>query len=1171
MRTHLLALTAIFALKAATASGQLTWGSNGAGGTGTWNVTASNWWNGSVNAAWLTNGQAIFAGTAGTVTLSGAPLSLTPSASKLTFNVPGYTLQGTGLYGVPGGLTIETNANATINSSINPYGPFPGTLIKMGAATLTVANSVDIFDRVAINNGEIKFTGTATGSGVSSYSFADAPGVFLTLGQSGSSAFTVYGLSGGGVNGGTVRPGNIAGTQTLQTTLGGGSFAGSLQDNDAGILALSVIASGFQELTGVNTYTGATAVNSGTLAFSRGGSALNSPVTIFSGTLLLDNTDTPLTDRLSDTAPIRIGGTLAFKGNGSAPLTERLGPLQFAATRGMVLITPNPGQPATLVFDSLAPRSAIETGVISFQGQNLGVVSGPGIASVRFTHAPALVGGGGGDGTPNLGILPAALGLSGSGGSFVTYGANGIRPLSDAEYGGDFSGAGVLGNVSLNTPRAILGSATINSLRLQTGGAVIGGDLLTVGSGMILAQSASGPITVSVLDFGTREGIITTDGDLAISSTILGGNPVSGVIKNGAGRLSLTGAGNFTGAINISSGTLNVRNASALGDTSSAVSIQFGAALEIQGGIAVGAKPLTIRGRGPTILGGVRSLGGFRSLGGSNSWDGAATLLTPTIRVDADSLAFNGPISLTGTCTKDGPGTLIFRNAITGSSGGIWVREGAVVSQATGGSPFGDGTNVLEGGTVVVAPAGAGADVVLRMSASVISSIPLQYSGPATSALVLAKGANRSLTLTVGPGSSNPFFRGSFSTLVLAPSGGIGALGASERLQNGSLTPGLIPLVNGIFNPSLVAQDNDVAQSADFLTYNATIGFLKAAYSAGTILQTAGAQAIFNATTPQALTADASVYALKNNGQGINLNGKTLTLGAGGLTSPGGLIFNGGSIMGGTLARASTNEIIVYTSLAGGAISSSIGIVTAPVNLTAFGPGVLTLTGDTIGTIRVNSGRLNLGGVLTGGIDLAPAATLSGTGKVTARVAGGTVAPGNSAGILTAGSTASAVTSSVTTSYAFEFTSLGTPDFGSPAASGNDVLRLTDLTTPFGSALSSANEIDVYFNLTTGVHLGDTFFGGFFTDKNAPFDNSVLGATWRVFLADPLGDIDFNGTKYRASTDRVAVSTVPQTANFGAGNVNGYITRVTVVPEPGVAASLFAGICALFFGARRRE
>ena len=82
-----------------------------------------------------------------------------------------------------------------------------------------------------------------------------------------------------------------------------------------------------------------------------------------------------------------------------------------------------------------------------------------------------------------------------------------------------------------------------------------------------------------------------------------------------------------------------------------------------------------------------------------------------------------------------------------------------------------------------------------------------------------------------------------------------------------------------------------------------------------------------------------------------------------------------------------------------------------------------------------------------------------------------------------------------------------------------------------------------------------------------------VGALWRVFLASPLGDTDFNGTKYRASNNGVLVSTVPQTANFGAGNVNGYITRVTIVPEPGVMASLLAGMAGLLGGAgfRRRH
>ncbi len=426
--------------------------------------------------------------------------------------------------------------------------------------------------------------------------------------------------------------------------------------------------------------------------------------------------------------------------------------------------------------------------------------------------------------------------------------------------------------------------------------------------------------------------------------------------------------------------------------------------------------------------------------------------------------------------------------------------------------------------------------------------------------------------LSIGiSGSINPFSRLNAGTLVIVPASGLAGLGTTERIKAAGLSPSVVPLTNGIVTPSIIGQENDPARSGDFLTYNSTAGLLKGTYSASTSLQSAGSTAVFNASGPQTLTANAAVYALKNNGQTINLNGKTLTLGSTAVADAAGVICNGGSITGGTLSVASGREIAVYTSLAGGAITSNIGSATAAIFLTTFGSGALTLTGSTFGTILANSGSLRFDGTLIGGIDLGRSAAISGNGKVSGRVAGGTISPGNSAGIFTAGSTAQTTPVSVSTAYAFEFTSLGAPIFSTPTASGNDVLRLTDATAPFGSALTADNEIAVYFNLTTGVHLGDTFFGGFFADKNAAFEGTILGALWRVFLADPLGDTEFNGVKYRASGDSVDVSTVPQTANFGAGNVNGYITRVTIVPEPGVMVSLLAGMAGLLGGAGSRR
>src|SRR4030095_6522274 len=125
------------------------------------------------------------------------------------------------------------------------------------------------------------------------------------------------------------------------------------------------------------------------------------------------------------------------------------------------------------------------------------------------------------------------------------------------------------------------------------------------------------------------------------------------------------------------------------------------------------------------------------------------------------------------------------------------------------------------------------------------------------------------------------------ATLLIAASGGLAALGTSEKLRAAGFGSQPIPLTNGIITPVIVGQDNDANRSGDFLTYTTTAGVLRATYSTSTVLQSAGANAVFNATTPQTLTANASVYALKNSGQIINLNGRTLTIGVANLTGEG--------------------------------------------------------------------------------------------------------------------------------------------------------------------------------------------------------------------------------------------------------------------------------------------
>jgi len=69
------------------ASADLFWGPGGNGGSGAWDNTSPNWWNGSSQVAW-DGGTAIFGGTAGTVT----SFTFGPTVGAIVFNTPGYLI-----------------------------------------------------------------------------------------------------------------------------------------------------------------------------------------------------------------------------------------------------------------------------------------------------------------------------------------------------------------------------------------------------------------------------------------------------------------------------------------------------------------------------------------------------------------------------------------------------------------------------------------------------------------------------------------------------------------------------------------------------------------------------------------------------------------------------------------------------------------------------------------------------------------------------------------------------------------------------------------------------------------------------------------------------------------------------------------------------------------------
>ena len=149
----------------------------GLGGAGTWDTTASEWFNGTDNSVWSNSGLdvAYFTGTAGTVVLGG-PITV----GGLNFGVGGYTLSGSTLtLSPPTGsnspvISVTNNGSwtnrATISSALAGTSGFTKT--GNGTLVLTADNSAGLSGDIAVKGGTLVITnanqlGASTGTAIS--------------------------------------------------------------------------------------------------------------------------------------------------------------------------------------------------------------------------------------------------------------------------------------------------------------------------------------------------------------------------------------------------------------------------------------------------------------------------------------------------------------------------------------------------------------------------------------------------------------------------------------------------------------------------------------------------------------------------------------------------------------------------------------------------------------------------------------------------------------------------------------------------------------------------------------------------------------------------------------------------------------------------------------------
>jgi autotransporter-associated beta strand protein len=667
--------------------------------------------------------------------------------------------------------------------------------------------------------------------------------------------------------GGTVNMANFASTSTLGTlqltgdlhVIGNNTFTLANATTNApavvqghGTLYVNTAGGGMQISSNSNAYTGAVVIDQSEFGLGSVSSAgvLTLTTLPFTGSPLMGSLNGAASydvraggtmqlnsnvsnsfqngDRISDTAPIRLrGGNITLNGpaaagtNGYTPqnLTENAGDMSGA---GFNVISALPVA-STNVTTTFQPNSLmrLDHGTFVFRGTALGDGATATRGRVMLTNplpVSAYVGGLGVAGTQNISILPYAVGgisSSDTGSSFVTYGGDGFRLLTNAEYITDnLAPSDPTSNVRLtavNTNNVTgtgqgFNAPTMNALLLSkngsSDGSVAGTGTLNITSGAILANggnaASANPDTISNnVHFGSwdlggnelpAEGIITTNAfnGLRITGQLFGSMGLTRTGSNGSSSnnvlvLSADNSG-LTGPLTLNAGQTQYNADNALPGTGQIV--VNGAGVSSSAGLGVA---LVWAGANPTTL----------------TRDVAVNTGTLNFRINdftAATVGNLGNMHLQGTIS--GTGNVSLQPQVAGSSvtvpGDIYIDNPA--NTYTGVTRFAGGnTHIATDGSTGVGGMWEFAGGSLIAEGNITNSRPVNFEG---NTLIDTKANNVTLN---GPITSFGATWGSITTNAGLTKNGVGTLTFTNTTNTlaGTVTvnAGAL-LINGNLGPS---------------------------------------------------------------------------------------------------------------------------------------------------------------------------------------------------------------------------------------------------------------------------------------------------------------------------------------------------------------------------------
>lgn len=586
----------------------------GAGGSGEWDLSSTNWTNaaGNVNSAWTSGNDAVFGGSAGTVTFRD---SITVDAILL--RTDGYLFTTSAPTGqiafnaLRGGLSLTFGGQLTVDANA------PDAVVD---GQLTLQNSVVLFVNAAgaIHGGSFTLSGdttvfqAASTDGIYAGDFTFSPiegdvGGRLTL-NGGSARVTSLASTGGA---GSIVNGLGAVTLTVDQAADT-TFDGRIRDGGPGsTLALVKAGPGTLNLTGIGTITGGLTIDGGTLQIS-------------------DDGDLNLGTTFDTQVAANGAGNLLINGGGKL-------------TTGNALIGVNYAGKATV---SGATSSWTADQVISgyFGTGELEILNGGTLVSDTGLVGPSDVG--------------AAL-VSGSGSTwqsgFVSVGSeDGGDGLLTVEKGGDLQTHQVaMGAVNGTAMLSLTGSTTDGRGTIETTSLIYQGGTTSIEfHGGILKYTGTNINGFDLID-GFAEGDITLSGEglfvdtnglnPVISSSLVG---LGGLTKQGTGTLTITSNNFYSGPTNHTQGTLLVSGETPFGGTD-------GSELTLDGGTSFGIaddagifleNPVSVAGNIAILAG--NTGGGFLELDGPV--DLGSSVRTITLGQNDTELCIMGVISGAG-------------------------------------------------------------------------------------------------------------------------------------------------------------------------------------------------------------------------------------------------------------------------------------------------------------------------------------------------------------------------------------------------------------------------------------------------------------------------------------------------------------------------------------------